>query len=293
MVSGDWRGLQFLPLSNDRNVSVFVEPELLNISGAANSVNSTVEDATNIGVLAPNFATPTQTVVNTSESAQEKSGDDNRRLGFEVHGSIAYDSPGDVDVYAFDGYAGSEVWIDIDKTSSSLDLMLELLDASGEVLARSIDSQLDEQNYGTILGLAQSLERESFRGGDFYTRNPRDPGFRVILPGASGEDKTRYFIRVRSQPGATTITTLGDQRDSLAPEVPEAVPAGGQTSGLYELRVRLRQRDEKPGSTVQYADIRYPTIGIDAIGLPSHSPLTGENGENPGDVGTQPEYRME
>ena len=278
--SGDWRGLQFLPLSNDRNVSVFVEPELLNISGAANSINSTVEDATNLGVLAPNFATPTQTVVNTSESAQEKSGDDNRRLGFEVHGSIAYDSPGDVDVYAFDGYAGSEVWIDIDKTSSSLDLMLELLDASGEVLARSIDSQLDQENYGTILGLAQGLEREAFRGGDFYTRNSRDPGFRVILPGASGEDKTRYFIRVRSQPGATTITTLGDQEDSLAPEVPEEVPTGGQTSGLYELRVRLRQRDEKPGSTVRYADIRYPTNGIRAVGLPSHSPLTGENGES-------------
>ena len=276
--SGDWRGLNFLPLSNDRNVSVFVEPELLNISGVANSINSTVEDATNIGVLAPNFATSTQTVVNSSESAQEKSGDDNRRLGFEVHGSIAYDTPGDIDVYAFDGYPGSEVWIDVDKTSSSLDLMLELLDASGDVvLARSIDSQLDQVNYAPILEQAQGLEREAFRGKDFYTTNPRDPGFRVILPGVSGDLRTRYFIRLRSQPAALGSADFVAQQAALS-----AGTASGKTSGLYQLRVRLRQQDEKPGSTVRYADIRYPTIGIDAKGLPSHSPLTGENGEIPG-----------
>ena len=234
---GDWRSLEFTPLSNDRNVSVFVEPELLNILGEANSVNSTVDDATNIGILAPNFATSTPTVTNTTESAQEKSGDENRRLGFEVHGSIAFDSPGDVDVYAFDGYAGSEVWIDVDKTSPSLDLMLELLDASGSVvLARSIDSQIDHDFYsgaGTLLEGAQDLEREAFRGGDFYTRNPRDPGFRITLPGTPSDLSTRYFIRLRSQPEAAA--TLEEQQVSL-----ESL-GGGRTSGLYELRVRLRQ----------------------------------------------------
>ena len=74
---------------------------------------------------------------------RKKTGDENRRLGFEVHGSIAYDNPADVDIYTFDGTAGSEVWIDVDKTSSSLDTMVELLDASGRVLARSLNSQND------------------------------------------------------------------------------------------------------------------------------------------------------
>ena len=123
------------------------------------------------------------------------------------------------------------------------------------------------------------LRKEGYRGGDFYTRNPRDPGFRVILPGAVGEN-TRYFIRVRSQPN--TGATLDAHRAAMSSNANADVQSG-KTSGTYELRVRLRQRDEKPGSTVQYADIRYPTIGIDVQGLPSHSPLAGENGENPND----------
>jgi len=48
--------------------------------------------------------------------------------------------------------------------------------------------------------------------------------------------------------------------------------------------VRLRQQDEKPGSTVRYADIRYAMIGIDAEGLPANSLLTGDTGEA-GDAG--------
>ncbi|MFM7042384.1 MAG: hypothetical protein ACKO35_09380, partial [Planctomycetaceae bacterium] len=48
--------------------------------------------------------------------------------------------------------------------------------------------------------------------------------------------------------------------------------------------MRLRQQDEKPGSTVRYADIRYPVTGIEVIGLPRSSPLVGENGENTTDT---------
>ena len=273
---GDWRSLQFEPFSHDRNVAVFVESELT-VTGEID-INNIPAKAEYIGVLAPNFATSTTTVTNSTESAQEKSGNENQRLGFEVNGAIAFDYSGDVDVYAFDGYAGSEAWIDIDKTSSSLDAMVELLDAAGTVLARSVDSQLDAAAHVEIIGVALPLEREEFRGGDFYTQNPRDPGFRVILPGNAG-DATRYFLRVRSQTDAIG-KDLASQHSSL---VDERQVAEGKTSGTYQLRVRLRQRDEKPGSTVQYADIRYPRIGIDAVGLPSHSPLSGENGENPSD----------
>ena len=110
---GDWRSLQFLPMSNDRNVAIVQEAERATTQGV--DANSIPDMAQGLGVLAPNFATGT----NTFDSAQEKSGDEIRRLGFEVHGFIASDDPTDVDVYSFTGYAGSEVWIDIDKTSPS------------------------------------------------------------------------------------------------------------------------------------------------------------------------------
>ncbi|NBP89284.1 MAG: hypothetical protein EBU59_12470, partial [Planctomycetia bacterium] len=106
--SGDWRSLKFLPLANDRNVAVLNETELPYTSGQDD--NNVVISAEALGILAPNYATGT----NTWESAQEKTGDENRRQGFEVHGAIAYDDPTDIDIYTFDGYAGSEVWIDVD-----------------------------------------------------------------------------------------------------------------------------------------------------------------------------------
>ena len=56
----------------------------------------------------------------------------------------------------------------------------------------------------------------------------------------------------------------------------------GLTSGVYQLQLRLRETDEVPGSTVQYADIRYATNGIEVFGQPTHSPLTGEAGEDGG-----------
>ncbi|MFM8702763.1 MAG: hypothetical protein ACKOHG_02665, partial [Planctomycetia bacterium] len=155
---GDWRSLQFLPMSNDRNVTIVQEAEKPATQGI--DANSSPDTAQGLGVLAPNFATGT----NTFDSAQEKSGDDVRRLGFEVHGHIAADDPPDVDVYSFTGYAGSEVWIDIDKTSPSLDTMVELLDAAGTVRARSVDSQLALG--AGVGGPAQPLTRDAARGGD-------------------------------------------------------------------------------------------------------------------------------
>ena len=42
--------------------------------------------------------------------------------------------------------------------------------------------------------------------------------------------------------------------------------------------MRLRQQDEKPGSVVTFADVRYATTGIDVTGLPNNTPLTGTAG---------------
>jgi hypothetical protein len=255
--AADWRGLRFLPYSNDRNVSVVPEAEPALTGGV--DLNRVPFTAQYLGVLAP----------------MQKGGDDNRRLGFEVHGYVSADDSTDVDVYSFDGYSGSEVWLDIDKTSATLDAMIELLDASGTVLARSLDSQSDAALTGATRGLGGTLRQNAALGEDYYSQNPRDPGMRVVLPGAAGI-QTQYFVRVRSQPRVTATATPAEL-EAAATDV--ARVRQGATSGRYELRIRLQQRDEKPGSTVRYADIRFPVVGIDVQGLPLHSPLLGENAE--------------
>ena len=372
--AGDWRSLKFDPLSNDRNVGIFVESEQAYTAGL--DVNSTTNVAEYVGIIAPN--NPETNLVgqtNTFESTQEKNGDDAQRLGFEVHGTIAADDPTDVDVYSFYGYGGSEVWFDIDKTSEALDSQLEILDASGNVLARSFDSindidferanssadvggtvvattvtfDLGNINIlpGTLAGViyqgnmatqefsvardgtysftaignpvseataassldratgvvtlefdvaptaplqlrnlsyewarvplddtglaflangdlgAYSLNKDAHRGPDSYSSNPRDAGLRMTLPGVAGR-QSQYFVRVRSQADAGTSVDTVD---------------AGKTSGRYQLRMRLRQQDEKPGSVVTFADVRYATTGIDVTGLPNNSPLTGTAGE--------------
>ncbi len=284
--AGDWRSLKFLPYSNDRNVAIVQEVEKPSTGGV--DVNASLLTAQSLGVLAPNFASG----ANTSESAQEKSGDENRRLGFEVHGRIASDDATDVDLYTFFGYAGSEAWIDVDKSSPGLDAMIELLNASGTVLARSADSQTDAALDASTRGIAQILQKSPALGGDFYSRNPKDPGMRVVLPTLPGQSigaLTQYFVRVRSQPryepaatGADNGSVTSTAKPAYEADLRDAAKVkSGATSGGYELRVRLRQADEKPGSTVRYSDIRYPTIGIDVQGLPRNSQLTGETGERP------------
>ncbi len=238
--AGDWRSIRLDRYSNDRNVVERFETEGNNTGGV--DTNSNPGFAQNLGTLAPD----------------EISGDENRALGFNVHGNISADAPDDVDVYSFTGTAGTRIWIDIDRTSSALDTMVELVDLYGNVLARSLNSFDDL----TLSGDAQSLLQDEYLLGDFYSQNINDAGFSVELPGPLGATGT-FFIRVRSQPVA------GD----------EANLEGGQTSGQYQLQVRLRQVDEKPGSTVRYADIRYPTNGVEVLGQPAHSPLLGESSE--------------
>jgi VCBS repeat-containing protein len=238
--AGDWRSIQLNQYSNDRNVAVYNEREK-SLTGNVD-LNANPTTAEFLGQLAPD----------------EKSGDDLRRLGYEVHGDIATDAPTDVDVYSFSANTGTEVWLDIDRTSSALDTMVELIDSNGTVVARSL-------NNSTLSGTAFTLIKVPNLGGDYFTQNPRDAGFRVTLPGTPGVTGT-YFVRVRSQPVAGSENTLA-----------------GLTSGRYQLQIRLRQIDEFPGSTVSFADIRYATNGVEANGLPYHSPLLGDTEETTGD----------
>ncbi|MCC9643392.1 tandem-95 repeat protein [Rhodopirellula sp. JC740] len=235
---GDWRGLEFDEFSNDRNVAVVRERETPLTAGKdENAIPGTAQF---VGTLAPN----------------QKSGDENRRLGFEIQGFISPDSSDDLDVYSFEGTAGTPVWLDIDRTDTSLDSVIEVLNANGTVIARSMSS-FDLGEAGTLNALP--LAQNPLLGGDFNSENFRDPGLHFVLPGTVG-NVGRYFVRVRS---------LGSTPTSL----------DGVSSGQYHMQIRLQQVDEYPGSTVQYADIRYATRAIDVSGLPARSHILGEAGE--------------
>ncbi|HUE72938.1 MAG TPA: GEVED domain-containing protein [Pirellulaceae bacterium] len=245
--AGDWRSVKLDQLSNDRNVGVVNEREFAygekeaTLSNGVSNINGTPQRAQFLGTLATN----------------DKNGDDNRRLGWQIHGAIQFDDPRDVDVYSFNATAGTEVWIDIDRTSYALDTIVELIDANGNVLARS------ESN--TVLsGLALSMDKDPYYGRDTFTTNPLDAGMRVVLPVPPTGNNTPYFVRVRSTP--------------LNPANINDITAGA-TKGQYQLQIRLRQEDEQPGSVVRLSDIRFATTGIEVLGLPYHSPLLGESGE--------------
>ena len=247
---GDWNTVLIDQYAHDRNVTVVVESESRDVN--APGPNATALKAQFIGELAPD----------------QKSGDDNRRLGFEVSGFLA--NPEDIDVFSFEAEAGTEVYVDIDRTTHSLDAVVELLDSNDRVLVRSTNS-LNESGQNAALAVDSSMQDKArvlhqvdspFAGKDYWAINPRDPGMRLELPGPAGTRNT-YHIRVRSNTPEGHIDDL----------------AAGLTSGAYMMQLRLNEMDEVPGSMIQYASIGYATTGITVTGQPVHSFLSGETAE--------------
>ncbi len=130
-------------------------------------------------------------------SSSIASGDENARLGFVIAGSIKRNS--DIDNYSFVAAGGTEVWFDIDLTNTGLDTVLELIDANGNILALSDNSEAEEQSPALLFRsplldansvnplrkTTRSLFPTDSRGTaakDENGVNPRDAGFRVVLP---------------------------------------------------------------------------------------------------------------
>ena len=119
-----------------------------------------------------------------SLAINKKSGDDIRRLGFDVNGLIS--NPRDLDVYSFEADAGTEVWVDFDHTTHALDAIVELVDGTGSVLARSTNS-LDESSGKIALFQDSSVPAavhpmakvDGMDGVDYWQTNQRDPGLRI------------------------------------------------------------------------------------------------------------------
>lgn len=251
----DWRSLFFDNLSNDRNSAVVLEQELSTTSPPG--LNATVENAQVIGDLAERLT----------------ASDDQLRLGFEVQGFIG--AAGDIDTYTFTAAAGTQVWVDMDRTSLGFDGVLEVVDDAGNVIARSDNSFDEVDNTGALdvldsdvlvgaLGDSDDPRTNRWLNGqydDFGSTNLKDAGLRITLPGVVGT-RSNYFVRVRA-----------------ASQDPGDV-AGGETTGAYTFQLRLQEKQEFPGSVVRYADIRYANHGIHVQGLPGSSPLIGEAQEN-------------
>lgn len=265
--AGDWRSVLIDTNSNDRNI--LISPELESPLSNSPSTNDSTAAAQFLGEIAPN----------------EGSGDENRRLGFQVEGQLS--RPGDVDVYSFRADAGTEVWLDIDRTDNSLDTVIELVDANGRTLALS-DNSLDEEANPALLYSAPEMALQSVnplrKSGtefyfesaqgvpkDLYSTNPLDAGLRVRLPGDLGTNNL-YHIRVRS-----SNLDSGDPASNL---LDSTLVGAGLTKGSYQLQVRLNEVDEVPGSGLNYADIRFATTGVEVVGIPGNSPLLGEATED-------------
>ncbi len=257
---GDWRSIELSRYAHDRNVEIVFELETED--AAAPGTNSTPSAAETLGSLAPH----------------EKGGDDNLRLGFEVHGAL--NAPSDVDVYSFKAKPGTEVWIDVDRTTHSLDTVIELIDSTGRIIAQSDNSYYEgigaetlfENNPATSDNIdANVLQKSLFLPKDHWTSNPRDAGFRIVLPGPPNPAQLpTYHVRIRSS--NIDRAAGGNPADLRDP----TKLLDGLTSGQYQFQVRLREVDEFPGSTVRFSDIRYATNGVEVNGQVIHSPLLGE-----------------
>ncbi|WP_254512034.1 dockerin type I domain-containing protein [Anatilimnocola floriformis] len=260
--AGEWEGIVIDKYANDRNVETVPEREPVTSNGSQNS-------------------RPSKAQFLGSLNSSDKGGDENLRLGFVVQGAIS--APSDVDIYSFKAKSETEVWFDIDRTSQSLDSVLELVDEFGNVLARS-DNSADEAVGGDSLigeGALPMQKTAPYDGVDLYSTNVRDAGMRIKLPGPPGVEST-YFVRVRSVPKNKV-----DLDTAVPQSVNESLVTSGVSYGAYELQVRLREEDEKGGTTVRYGRIANATTGIDVNGHPTHSPLGGEQREvEPNDLGT-------
>lgn len=259
--SADWRGLLIDQYANDRNVALTLELE--DHRALAPGPNGTTLNAQLLGELA----------------SKPSAGNETLQLGFIVAGVLS--QPEDVDVYSFNGAAGSEVWIDVDYTKNYLDMELELLDANGTLLARSSSSTLESADPSSLVtsgGMPESavnplnsrdafLQTSSGAAKEPGTTNVNDPGMRIRLPGATGLRST-FYIRLRSR--GQDVNQVGS----------------GMSAGAYEVQIRLREAQEWAGSTVRFADIRYAMNGLHLIGQPGESPLIGEAAEDENVTGT-------
>lgn len=174
---GSWRSIRLEPYTNDRNLDTTFEYEPDQIQDVGNNDSATT--AQGIGALSPAL----------------NGGDENLRLGFTVHGSIA--APQDLDVYSFTGAAGTPIWIDIDQTNGSLDTVVELIDSSGQIIAQS-NTSLHESS--AISGLRLINTGTGYTNGTYLD---------VPLTGGTGSGALATITVAAGVVSSIVVTTPG------------------------------------------------------------------------------------
>ncbi|MCH2122782.1 MAG: tandem-95 repeat protein, partial [Pirellulaceae bacterium] len=159
---GDWNSVIFDRFSHDRNIEVVTEASAREDNPPG--PNGTAARAHFLGGLAP----------------REQAADDNVRLGFSVHGFLSATS--DRDVYSFSAVAGTETWVDLDRTTHAFDPIIELIDSHDNVLARSTNSA-DESDSPT--GFGQRWEVDD-RGAVLFDDTTGQPHAIVLEEVVSG-----------------------------------------------------------------------------------------------------------
>ncbi|TWU03249.1 pre-peptidase C-terminal domain-containing protein [Neorhodopirellula pilleata] len=314
-LAGEWEGIVIREAASDSNASITSENEPSNVGNS--DTNSIASRSQFLGEIAPD----------------RKSGDENRRLGLIVDGEVS--SPSDVDVYSFVAEAGTQVWLDIDRTDMSLDTVIELVNSNGQTIVLSDDAFREAAAIEELLSidaantdpaviarrteLLQLINSRTGRGAqaidsgaifglatgqldagaglvpfqDQYSTNSRDAGMRVILPGVQGV-RTVYHVRVRSAitPASKASLTsdnknrmiVGDTSNVIDNEETLRNMTGGlrlgATQGSYQLQIRIEESDVFAGTQIRYSDVLYARNGVQVVGGPLQSPLSGEAYEN-------------
>ena len=271
--TGTWDGITIREAASDQNVLITTENEPRNLGDLSVNDpnrfkvrNEIPGDAQFLGEIANDVL----------------AGDNVRRTAFIVEGTIA--KPGDLDVYSFIGEAGTQIWLDVDRTNSSLDTVVELIDANGNIRVLSDDSLTESQ--GSTDRLSPNFESQQARSmetvfedpgssdlsefQDLYSTNPRDAGMRLVLPGSIGQ-RFLYHVRVRSN----NSTSPSNASSLLDP----GQIRGGMTSGAYQLQIRLQETDVSPGTQVRFSDVRFAQNGVEIIGGPISSPILSDEYE--------------
>lgn len=270
--TGTWDGLTIREAASDQNVLITNENEPRNLGDLS------VNDPNRFRVRneVPSDAQFLGEIANSNLA-----GDNVRRTGFIVEGTIV--KPADLDVYSFIGEAGTQIWLDVDRTNSRLDTVVELIDANGNIRVLSDDSLTESQ--GTTDRLAPNFEAQQARSmetvfadpnsssldefQDLYSTNARDAGMRLVLPGSIGQ-RFLYHVRVRSSNSNTASNASLLDANQIR---------GGLTSGAYQLQIRLQETDVSPGTQVRFSDVRFAQNGIEVIGGPIQSPILADEYE--------------
>ena len=239
----DWRSIRFDSYSNDRNVGIVNEFEQVLSSGG--DLN---------GLAAEGSKSWLQLVTNRKEWRRQRAA--------RFRSPRPRNQNKDVDTYSFSAKTGTEIVdISLDRTTMALNSVVELVDANGSVIARSNDSTAESTNIALLVGSAKTLAKGVFDKPDYYTINPHNAG--AARGPAWRRERNEHLLRPR------TVEQPEPQQPGRRP-VERRLPAAN---------VLVNGLDELPGSTVQYADIRFATNGVEILGKPEHSPLVAETVE--------------